>query len=47
VLFDKYKKEGDKLYAIPQSEKLFKQAEQQGATFDVDWVMGKTQVLYI
>jgi len=47
ALFEKYKKEGDKFYAIPQSEKMFRKTNMQGQPFDLDWVMGKTQVLYI
>ena len=46
-LFEKYKTSGDKFYVIPQSEKLFRQTEMNGLEFDMDWVTGKTQVVYI
>lgn len=47
ALFEKYKTEGDKFYVIPQSEKLFRQTEMHGAEFDIDWVSGRTLVLFI
>lgn len=46
-LFLKYKSEGDKFYVIPQSEKHFRKTEMTGAEFDVDWVTGKTLVLFL
>ncbi len=46
-LFNKYKTEGDKFYVIPQSEKLFRQTDMNGAEFDMDWVTGRTLVLYL
>ncbi|SFP82979.1 CRISPR-associated endonuclease Cas2 [Parafilimonas terrae] len=45
-IFLKYAEAGDKLYAIPQSEKMFKQAEMHGTGFDIDWVTGKVHTLY-
>lgn len=46
-LFQQYKTEGDKFYAIPQSEKYFRKTEMNGAEFDMDWVTGKTLVLFL
>lgn len=46
-LFEKYKQENDKFYVIPQSERMFRQTEISGLAFDMDWVTGKTLVLYI
>lgn len=46
-LFEKHKTEGDKLYAFPQSEKLFRQTEVSGEAFDMDWIIGRALMLYI
>jgi CRISPR-associated endonuclease Cas2 len=46
-IFEKYKSEGDKLYIFPQSEKLFRQTEMNGQAFDIDWITGRTEVLFI
>lgn len=44
--FLRYQEQEDKLYIIPQSPQLFRQIQQTGAPLDIDWVTGKTQVLY-
>lgn len=46
AIFNKFYKEGDKLYIMPQSEKMFKQTKMAGAEFDINWVMGNTETLY-
>ncbi len=47
AIFEKYKTESDKFYVIPQGEKLFRKTEMNGVEFDIDWVTGKTLVLYL
>lgn len=46
ALFNRFYEEGDKLYMIPQSERMFKQTQMIGTPFDPDWVAGNTQTLY-
>ena len=46
-VFEKYKTEGDKFYVFPQSEKLFRQTEMNGVEFDMDWITGRTLMLYL
>jgi CRISPR-associated endonuclease Cas2 len=45
-VFKKFFKEGDKLYIIPQSRKLFNATQIAGQGFDIEWVTGKTEILY-
>ena len=45
-LFVHFKKEGDKLYAIPQSISLFEKTTMAGEPCDMEWITGKTELLY-
>ena len=45
-LFNRICEKEDKLYAIPQSQKLFAKTQMTGQEFDIDWISGKVQVLY-
>lgn len=46
VIFEKFYEQGDKLYVIPQNERMFKQTQMSGMEFDIDWVMGNVHTLY-
>ena len=46
TLFTRFHEQGDKLYVIPQSEKMFREIQMSGAPFDVDWVTGNVHTLY-
>lgn len=45
-LFSRFYKEGDKLYVIPQSRQLFGKTQIAGQGFDMEWTIGKTEILY-
>lgn len=45
-IFYKFFQQGDKLYVIPQSERMFKQTKMYGTEFDLQWVMNEVETLY-
>jgi len=45
-IFTRFYKEGDKLYVIPQSRHLFEKTQIAGQGFDMDWITGKTEIIY-
>jgi CRISPR-associated endonuclease Cas2 len=45
-LFNHFYREGDKLYVIPQSRQLFEKMQVAGQGFDMEWITGKTEILY-